>query len=222
MRRRGTSPGQAVRLPRYRQAAALVRDQVANGVLAPGAAAPSGAALARMTGYSVLTCRRALRALIEDGVLVEGASPAARPRVPGGRGAQTAEDAGRALSRTLSGYRRAAGLTQPQFAGLVGLSVTAVGHAETGRVWQARPFWERADKILNAGGELLGLHDAFQAARVPPKPAVGTEGSPPRAMSVGLPPAVAAGVPGLVACVTVTWADGGVTTAYPPGMPKAR
>jgi GntR family transcriptional regulator/MocR family aminotransferase len=68
---------------RYRQVAAIVCVQVADGTLPPGAPAPSGAALSRMTGYSVHTCRRALRALVMDGVLVSGASSAARPRVPG-------------------------------------------------------------------------------------------------------------------------------------------
>ena len=47
-------------------------------------------------------------------------------------------------------------------------SVTTVGHAETGRLWHSRAFWERADKELNVGGELLHLHDAYRAAAVPP------------------------------------------------------
>jgi DNA-binding transcriptional regulator YhcF (GntR family) len=205
-----------VSLPKYEQAAALVREQVAAGVLAPGAPAPSGAALARLTGYSVLTCRRALRTLVEDGVLVEGASRAARPRVPCAAGRQALEDAKRALSKALAEYRRAAGLTQPRFAGLTGLSVTAIGHAETGRTWQARPFWELADKTLSAGGELLRLHDALRAAQVPPEPADG-EGATPAIVPAEPPPAVIVDVPGPVTCITVTWAGGGATTVYPPG-----
>jgi hypothetical protein len=39
-------------------------------------------------------------------------------------------------------------LTQPRFARAIGVSVTTVGHAETGRLWQARHFWEGADKEL--------------------------------------------------------------------------
>jgi Helix-turn-helix domain len=53
-------------------------------------------------------------------------------------------------------FRRAAGLTQPQLAEVVGVSVTSVGHAETGRLWQSRRFWEHVDKGLSAGGELTG------------------------------------------------------------------
>ena len=60
-------------LPKYVQAAALIRAQIYDGALVAGEAAPSGAALARVTGYSVLTCRRALRTLIKDGLLVAGA-----------------------------------------------------------------------------------------------------------------------------------------------------
>lgn len=71
-----------MKLPKYQQVAAIVRNQIKDGVLAPGASAPSGAALARTTGYSVLSCRRALRTLVEDGVLAPGASRNARPRVP--------------------------------------------------------------------------------------------------------------------------------------------
>ena len=43
-------------------------------------------------------------------------------------------------------------------------SATTVGHAETGRLWQSRQFWERADSGLGAGGALLRLHDAYRAA----------------------------------------------------------
>ena len=68
--------------PKYKQVAERVRAQIADGMLMPGEPAPSGAALARVTGYSTLTCRKALRILISDGVLVAGASPGARPRVP--------------------------------------------------------------------------------------------------------------------------------------------
>jgi DNA-binding transcriptional regulator YhcF (GntR family) len=215
---------QVVNLPKYQQAAALVREQVVDGVLAPGAPAPSAAALARITGYSALTCRRALRALVADGTLAEGATQAARLRVPGASSGQTPDQAKRALSRAMAARRRAAGLTQPQLAGLIGMSTTAVGHAETGRVWQGRPFWELADKVLSAGGELLRLHDAVQAAQLPPEPADGTGPAPPapEASPAAPPPAVTAGVPGPVTCITITWAGGATTTVYPPGGLPAR
>ena len=156
-------------LPKYLRVAARVRAQIAEGMLIPGEPAPSGSELASVTGYSVLTCRRGLRTLIRDGVLVPGVSPGARPRVPA-PGGQGLADATRALSAALAARRRAAGLTQPQFATLTEVSVTTVGHAETGRLWHSRAFWERADKELSAGGELLRLHDAYRAARVPPAP----------------------------------------------------
>jgi hypothetical protein len=44
------------------------------------------------------------------------------------------------------------------------VSVTTVGHAETGRLWQSRHFWEQADAVLGADGDLLRRHDAFRAA----------------------------------------------------------
>ena len=74
-------------LPRYAQAAAIVRDRITAGTLRPGEPAPSGAELARITGYSSITCQRALRALIADATLTAGPSPNARPRVaaPGWR-----------------------------------------------------------------------------------------------------------------------------------------
>jgi hypothetical protein len=152
-------------IPRYAQAAAIVRARIAAGSLRPGEPAPSGAELARITGYAHLTCRRALRTLIADGTLTAGPSPNARPRVAApGRPAAAADDAARALSAGLAASRHAADLTQTDLAALVGRSVTSVGHAETGRTWQSRQFWENADKALNARGELLRLHDAYRAA----------------------------------------------------------
>jgi transcriptional regulator with XRE-family HTH domain len=150
-------------LPRYMQAAAIVGARIAVGTLRPGEPAPSGAELSRITGYASLTCRRALRALIADGTLTAGPSPNARPRVaaPGGT---AAVDATRALSAGLAARRHAAGLTQRDLAALVGRSVTTVGHAETGRTWQSRQFWEKCDKTLDARGALLGLHDDYRAA----------------------------------------------------------
>jgi hypothetical protein len=121
-------------LPKYARVAASIRAQIADGVLLPGQPAPSGAALARASGYSVLTCRRALRTLVKDGVLVPGHSRNARPRVPGPAPTpdeQTLAEAVRALSGALAARRRAFGLTQPELAVAIGVSVTTVGHAET-------------------------------------------------------------------------------------------
>lgn len=154
-------------LPKYARVAAAVRGQIADGTLRPGEPAPSGAALSRVTGYSTLTCRKALRQLIADGLLTPGPSRNARPRVVGPPQPPAERDlasAARALATGLAARRRANGLTQPELARRVGVSVTTVGHAETGRLWQSRQFWERADAVLGVDGELLALHDAYREA----------------------------------------------------------
>lgn len=208
-------------VPKYARVAAIIRAQIAGGVLLPGESVPSGAELSRVTGYSALTCRKALNKLIKAGVLVPGASPGARPRVPAravGTGERTLASAARALSAALSARRRAAGLTQPQLADIVGMSVTTIGHAETGRLWQSRRFWERADEGLGAGGALLALHDDYRAVSVPSDSGTVAEGSVTGDAIHALEAvAVTASVP--VACVTITWADGEVTTVYPPATP---
>lgn len=214
---------------KYTQVADRIRAQIAEGVLRPGEPVPSGAALARASGYSQLTCRKALRTLIKDGVLVPGTSPNARPRVapPAAKhGEQSLADAARALSAFLASRRRAAGLTQPQLATMIGVSLTNVGHAETGRLWQSRRFWEGADKAVSANGELLALHDAYRAASVPadsPCAPAGTETEAANARRTGstdeTSPQVAVIVSGPVASVTVTWPDGTATTVYPPETP---
>ena len=212
-------------LPRYARVAARIRGQIADGTLRPGQPAPSGAALSRVTGYSTLTCRKALRVLIGDGVLVPGPSRNARPRVAG-PGTVPADkdlsDATRALSAGLAARRRAAGLTQAELAALAAASVTTVGHAETGRVWQSRRFWERADDALAAGGDLLRLHDAYRVigavqerkAQADPEERAGVTDHRPR-RPAGPGPAVALGR-GEPSCVMIVWGDGTVTTVRPP------
>jgi transcriptional regulator with XRE-family HTH domain len=148
--------------------AEFVQGQIDDGELKPGHVAPSGDELHRITGHSPSACREALRLLVEMGVLVPGASPRCRPRVPGDpQAAQLPEtdDAARELSAALAGRRHAAGLTQPELATLTKVSVTTIGHAETGRLWQGRRFWKSVDEWLSADGELLALHDAYQYAR---------------------------------------------------------
>ena len=90
---------------KYEQAAAIVRAQITDGTLKPGQPAPSGDALARLTGFSTLTCRKALRTLIRDGVLTPGLepgrpSPRRRPRraAPRGRGPPAVPRAGRSCA----------------------------------------------------------------------------------------------------------------------------
>jgi Helix-turn-helix domain len=158
----------------------------------------------------------ALRALAADGTLTRGVSAGARLRVAqSGMGAAFDAEALRAaLSKALAGRRRAEGLTQPDLAAMLGVSVTTVGHAETGRVWQSRDFWRDADHLL--GGGLLDLYDTYQAAR--PAAAPETAG---RAAAEEPAPAL----PVLPASVTITpdgvavvWPDGTKTLARPPGL----
>jgi hypothetical protein len=193
---------------RYMRAAAIVRTQISDGTLKPGSPSPSAASLARLTGYSPLTCRQALRVLIAQGVLVPGTSPNARPRVAVADGPPTGNLAG-ALSRGLARFRHAAGLSQPDLAARIGYSITTVGHAETGRLWQSRAFWEKADVALDAGGELTRLHDAYRA---------GTANSVSEE-----PPAASVPVPRAASLVRMTmhWSDGTVTTVCPPAPPVA-
>jgi hypothetical protein len=116
------------------------------------------------------------------------------------------------LSAALASRRRAAQLTQPQLAELADVSVTTIGHAETGRLWQSRRFWEHADKALNADRELLALHDAYRdALPVDEDTDASTVAIPGRPVSVA--------TSGLVAAVTITWANGMVSTIYPPQAP---
>jgi DNA-binding transcriptional regulator YhcF (GntR family)/DNA-binding XRE family transcriptional regulator len=208
-----TTPGGA-HLPKYLRVAAAIRRQIADGSLRPGQPAPSGAELSRAFGFSTLTCRKALRALIAEGLLVPGPSPNARPRVADPQAPDLERDlahAARALSAGLAGRRHAAGLTQAELAELAGVSVTTVGHAETGRTWQSRRFWERADTALRAAGDLLRLHDAYRAAssptvsptrpataplpaspahpfQVPPSPTLASQASPSQALAPLTPP----------------------------------
>ncbi len=225
------------RVPKYARVAAAVKGQIADGTLRPGQPAPSGAALSRVTGYSTLTCRRALRVLIADGVLLPGASRNARPRVAGPLPPEAERDlaaAARALSAALAARRRAKGLTQPELALLIGVSVTTIGHAETGRLWQARHFWEHADAALDAGGDLLRLHEAFGEASAagaadPPDAAdaprnAGSPGPADPGQETEADPAAGPrsrreqAVP---ACVMIMWGDGTVTTIHPPDGPGA-
>jgi DNA-binding GntR family transcriptional regulator len=224
-------------LPKYARVAAAVRGQIAAGLLLPGQPAPSGAALSRLTGFSTLTCRRALRVLIADGLLTPGPSRNARPRVAGAPQQPAERDlaaATRALSGGLAARHPAHLLTQPQLAALAGVSVTTVGHAETGRLWQSRRFWERADTVLGAAGGLLRLHDAYrqaiatagQTARdggrsqspaaVAARPRAGDDEEP--SQRAGLPHQATAPPAGLSTptCVTIVWGDGSVTTVRPP------
>jgi Helix-turn-helix domain len=150
-------------------------------------------------------------------------SPTARLRVAqrGWAGAGDADALRVALSKSLAGRRRAAGMTQPKLAEKLGVSLTTVGHAETGRVWQARDFWDRAGRGLGGDGCLLRMYDQYKAAEAAghagPEEAAGAarEDAPP-ALPV-LPASVTITTDG----VSIIWRDGTETLATPPGCQGA-
>ena len=212
--------------PKQERVAALVRDRIASGTLLPGESAPSSAELSRITGYAVITCRKALKALLAEGLLISGFTPGARLRVAGAMPEQTVTDTARALSAGLVTRRRAADLRQPDLAALIGCSLTAVGHAETGRLWHSRDWWELADKALSADGELLCLHDAYRAEKMIPvepnsltqvqrDPISAIEPDPDSPAESEIDPAtvtITASDPlNSVKSIAITWSDGAVT-----------
>jgi hypothetical protein len=199
-------------------AARLVRTMIEDGTLKPGGPAPSGAALARQAGCSIITGRAALRLLLADGTLVPGPSPTARLRVtqPAGTPALDADWLRSALSSTLASRRRAAELTQPELAAKIGMSPTAVGHAETGRVWQSRHFWQLADQALGDIGDLVRMHDRYTAAlSAAPQDATPKPDGP--VTGGALPVSITISAAGVVAL----WPDGTETVARPPAPATA-
>lgn len=193
-----------------------VREKIEDGTLKPGMPVPSGRALARESGRNARVCRAALRAMVADGTLEAAPSAAGRPRVPlPGEHADALDALRRQLSRTLAAARRAGGMTQPELAEKLGVSVTTVGHAETGRMWHGRGFWERAEGVL--GGGLLALFDRYKAGDV--EPAAQAE------LVVPVVPAAAAvlrvEVPAGVEAVTVRWPDGTEATVRPGRAARA-
>jgi hypothetical protein len=189
------------------QVADLIRSRIAGGSLRPGMYVPSGAELAKETGFAVVTCRKGLQRLFGEGVLMQMAR-STRYQVAGAPPAYGLE-----LSHALAERRHSAGLTQPELAREVGVSVTTVGHAETGRLWQSRRFWQRADLALRADGALLARYDAWRAGSPPGS----TAGEP-----VMMTTPVQYGTDGVVITlycapvpVTVRWGDGSVTTVQP-------
>lgn len=70
-----------------------------------------------------------------------------------------------ALGRQLAALREAAGIVQQQLARKTGYSRPSVAHAEAGRQLLTRNFWQTADELVNAGGELLKSYDQVFAAK---------------------------------------------------------
>lgn len=214
--------------PKFAHVARLVLRSIEDGTFQPGQPIPSAAALSRLTGYSTGTCKKGLRLLARGGVLRSGLTEQSRLRVTGpapAPGADDSTEAAHRLSAELASRRRGAHLTQPELAALVGKSVTTVGHAETGRVWQSRAFRERADTVLAAGGTLLELHRAYQAASTqrdfgtpclrPAKAA--PVAALPQAQPTGEPTTSTAARLPFPVSVIVVWSDG-TTVTYPAGQ----
>lgn len=73
----------------------------------------------------------------------------------------------RSLGRRLATLRRDAGATQEKLAREAGLSRSSVKNIEGGRQGAARSFWELADRLFAADGELVSGFDelAVQSSR---------------------------------------------------------
>ena len=143
-------------------------------------------------------------------------SPTARLRVaqPSGARSGNAEALRAALSNALAGRRHAAGMTQPELAEKLGVSLTTVGHAETGRLWQSRDFWLGADLELGAAGDLLRMFDRYKAAECAAPEEAGDAESEE---TVPVAPVLPASVTITPAGVSIIWSDGTQTLARRPG-----
>jgi hypothetical protein len=96
-------------------------------------------------------------------------------------------------------------MTQPELAAKIGRSVTSIGHAETGRVWQSRRFWMLADQALGDIGDLLRMYDSYTAAK-------SAEPQEDAIVGVVMPVSVTITPVGVIAL----WPDGTETVARPP------
>ena len=77
------------------------------------------------------------------------------------------------LGARLRELRRADGHTQAGFARSLGLGRyerTSIAHIESGRQPAPREFWEAADELLGASGELVDAFDALDKARATTRP----------------------------------------------------
>ncbi len=130
-----------------------IRAQIADGTLLPGQPAPSGAALARADRLLRPDLSQRAAHPDRDGVLVPGASPNARPRVPSRAtpGERTVADAARTLSESLSHLApcRRADASPTRRDGRARRSPPSAT-PRPDDCGSRRRFWERADKALCA------------------------------------------------------------------------
>ncbi|HEV8556591.1 MAG TPA: helix-turn-helix transcriptional regulator [Actinophytocola sp.] len=71
----------------------------------------------------------------------------------------------RALGERLAAFRKAAEVTQAQLAAATYLDRTTVTHVEKGRARAAEAFWQTADRLTEAGGQLLISYRQLEAAK---------------------------------------------------------
>jgi transcriptional regulator with XRE-family HTH domain len=71
----------------------------------------------------------------------------------------------RALGERLTTFRKAAGLTQGQLAAAAYLDRTTVSHVEKGRARADETFWQTADQLTEAGGQLVSAYRQLAAAK---------------------------------------------------------
>ncbi len=70
----------------------------------------------------------------------------------------------RALGERLAIFRKAAEVTQGQLASAAYLDRTTVSHIEKGRARADEAFWQTADRVTDAGGQLLKAYHQLEAA----------------------------------------------------------
>ncbi len=71
----------------------------------------------------------------------------------------------RALGQQLAAARHVAEIGQQQLARKAGYSRSSIAHAEAGRQLLNHAFWQTADELLKADGELLAGYEQVQAAQ---------------------------------------------------------
>ena len=71
----------------------------------------------------------------------------------------------RALGERLTTFRKAADVTQGQLAAAAYLDRTTVSHIEKGRARADEGFWQTADRLTEADGQLLTAYRQLEAAK---------------------------------------------------------
>lgn len=71
----------------------------------------------------------------------------------------------RALGERLATFRKAADITQGRLAAEAYLDRTTVSHIEKGRTRADEAFWQAADRLTEAGGQLLNAYRQLEAAK---------------------------------------------------------